>query len=168
MTTLPVSRDITCGVGPVPPDLLNTLQDLFVGKCCPPMTKHTLPPDPGAIFWTRTTIGIFYIHSTAAGDCLIPLEVEEGDRITGMSLKLYGDGAVDVDYNVMVLADDMVTATSLSSTADVDRAAAWGTLVMPAFVPHVMAAGECLLLYANANAANARIGRISRTYDRLL
>ncbi len=38
---------------------------------------------------------------------------------------------------------------------------------MPAFIAHTMAAGEVLFLYANATAANARIGRMSRTFARL-
>ncbi len=166
---LPESRDFTLGADSIIPHaLLNTLQDLAVGKCCPPSTKYMLPPNPSVPAWTRVVGSDLYIKSTGAGACLIPLETEQGDRITALSLKLYGNNTITLDLGVHVVADDMVTVTDLSTTSDIHRAAAWGTLAMPAFVAHVMAAGECLYLSANADAANARIGRISRTHDRLL
>lgn len=161
---LPTSRNETCtNASPVNPNLINDLQDCVVGKKCGPTVRPQLAL--GGVGWSAPA-GQLYLLSTGPGTAIIPLYTETGDRITGLTLAAFGDGAVDVVYTLKKIGPTMAGAVSLGTIADNNRAAAWGDVVI-AVAASIMGAGEALYLEAVASAANARLGVIRQTYDRL-
>lgn len=164
-SNLPTSRSYTLtAADDVPSELLNELQDAIIGKKFKSTPRNFHPvPMPGSAY---TLSGEGYIESSALGGARIPIPVEEGERITAITIKAYGNGVVDVTYELRLLANDNVTSTLLGSITDNNRAAAWGEVTF-AVTPTIIGAGESLSLTAAPNAAGARLGRIKATFDRL-
>lgn len=166
--SLPSSRDITINSGdPIPSSLLNKLQDCVVGRKKPPYTRSA-PSNQLSIWgstpWPLGTSGFTTSAGVLAGDVFLP--VEEGDRITGITVSSFGTGALTVTHNLYKISAAMAN-TLLQSFTDVNRAAAWGDFVFPAFTPYVVGAGEVLRLEISVVSAGAKIGNIRYTCDKL-
>lgn len=143
---------------------LNFLQDSLVGK------KHGLVKVEIAPVIVNNGVGWALqandtIKSTAAGLAQLFLPCEVGDVILGVELQVKGDGVADATVNLWYV-DSGMARFGIASTADVNRAAAWGTLVVSALTPpvptpHTMAAGERLRVEIDAAAANYEVGQIT-------
>lgn len=161
---LPTSRNETAtNATPVNPNLINDIQDCVIGKKCPSSARTTL--GIAGVGWSAPA-GQVYALSTGPGTLLVPLPSETGDRITGLVLAAFGDGAVDVTYNLKKIGPTMAGPVTIGAIVDNNRAAAWGDVAL-VVTPAVMGVGETLYLEAIASAANARVGVIRQTYDRL-
>ncbi len=170
---LPLVRntDYTPG-SPVRSADLDDIQDCIRGKKHGPVTRWSLPKgaffDPGANWEQSTGLGSPFLFANAAGYVDIPIDSEEGDVITGFSYRAKGDGAADCTTTLFVCSENMGTLTTIGSVTDVNQPGAGFSEVILAgpFVPHLMAAGEFLMLKAVATAINYRIGRHGTTYYR--
>lgn len=162
---LPTSREITATpAADIPSNVINAIQDAIIGKkfASIPRTFHPTPMPSGAY----TLSGEGYIESSGVGGARIAIPTEEGDRVTAITFKAFGNGVVDVTYELRLLANDNVTSTLLGTVTDNNRAAAWGDVTF-AVAPTIIGAGQSLSFVAAANAAGARLGRIKVTFDRL-
>jgi len=171
--TLPLARQLTINAtDPIPSDLLNKLQDAIVGNKKPSLTRVVAPFTMAAlgslVAWT--TIGNGYVQSTGAANGLIPLYMETGDRITGVTVSSWGTGAADVTHQLHLTTAAMAHSL-LSNVVDSNRAAAWGDFVYGGpFVPYQLNAGDVVYLsigVTGVTPAGCRIGNIRYTYDRL-
>lgn len=109
-----------------------------------------------------------FLKSLASDNVLIHVPTETGDRITGFTYAALGNGTVDASAFLTVgTGNQAVAGTTIGSITDNNRAAAWGDVVLTGpFTPHVMAAGEALLLQLAPNATGYQIGRCLLQYDR--
>lgn len=166
--SLPSSRDITINpTDPIPSALLNKLQDCVVGRKKPPYTRAAITTQLGlwgSTPWPLGTGGFTTSTGIADGDVYLP--VEEGDRITGITVSSFGTGALTVTHSLYKISAAMAN-TLLQTFTDVNRAAAWGDFVFPAFAPYVVGAGEVLRLEISVVSAGAKIGNIRYTCDKL-
>lgn len=105
-----------------------------------------------------------FVTSTGSGSAQFDVPCEVGERITGIEVLAFGDGAVDATITLDYV-DSSLAATNLATLTDTNRAAAWG-FAIPSVTPHTMADGERLRLTVNANAANYRVGAVKLLYDR--
>lgn len=111
-----------------------------------------------------------YIKSTALSTAPVFIEIpcDEGDRITAFTYEAFGDGSADA-VTIVAYAVGMsgfASPTTLSTVTDNNRAASWGSVVMPSFTAQVVAAGGGLYLKSTADT-NYRIGLCHATFDRL-
>lgn len=165
--SLPTTRDYTliAGVSPVPANLLNTLQDCIIAGKKPATTKCMLPNLwlPGAS-WGVVLAG-YILGAAGAAVGIISLPTEVGDRVTQVVAASFGTGALTVTH-VIAYQTAALTVVTLSTTTDVNRAAAWGDFSCNP-TAHVMGNGEALYHTISATAANARLTNERLTYDRL-
>lgn len=110
-----------------------------------------------------------FLKSLASDNVLIHVPCETGDRITGLTYAALGNGTVDAtSFLVVGTGNQAVAGTTIGSSTDTNRAAAWGDVVLAGpFTPHVMAAGEALLLQIVPNSSAYQVGRCLLQYDRL-
>lgn len=166
---LPTTRDLTLSsASAIPNALLNKLQDCVIGHKKPSLRKLLNPQAWMGMYstpWVPGGPGL-YVSSNVMGAGYIGIPIEVGDRITNLELKVFGNGVTDITFTVQYIDASMVLQT-LGTVTDTNRTAAWATLTVPSFVPHVMAAGESLQIFADVNASGYRIGPWWYDYDRL-
>lgn len=175
---LPTSRNTTYspGVSPVKGNDLNSIQDAIVGMKKPslvrqygPMGSGIWPTAPASINQVANgeTAGNYFISTAATGRIVIYFDTEVGDRVTGLTVRAYGDGVVDCTHiaGYVDIANSQVQA--LATATDTNRAAAYGDFPIAPFTPRIMQAGELFACVVNINAANYRIAKWFLTYDRL-
>lgn len=172
---LPTTRDITLNpADPVPSALLNKLQDQVVGKKMPsntrvfgPLGGSVLPQVPANLTSNiATSPGQNYVVSSGVVSMVIYLPGELGDRITGLTVRAYGDGVADCTYTAGYL-DGSGVITQLANATDTNRAAAWGDFQLTPWTNRVLGVGEMIAIFVAINATNYRIQKWMMQYDRL-
>lgn len=166
---LPSSRNTTYGpTSPVKSADLNALQDCVIGRKKPPWTRSFWPVfsmnDAG--FSTTVFPPVKWTNTVASGST-IAVACDEGDRITALIFKAFGNGVVDATATLHYFDDaTWPNPTTIGTIADNNRAAAWGDVVVPV-TPQIIGAGGALELVIAPNAAGYSIGKFKSTFDRL-
>lgn len=172
---LPTSRNTNYSPGAtaVKAADLNDLQDAIIGSKRKPFVRSFWPKIIAdgllAAGFTKTSGPGFnpYIKSAANNSqAYIEIPCEEGDRITGLSIEAFGDGAVDCDHTVFY-GVGMNAFGNIAIVTDTNRAAAWGNFVITPLTATVIGARGGLFLLSQSNAANYQIGLMHATFDRL-
>lgn len=174
MGNLPTSRTITLANGdPVPSNLLNEIQDQFVGHKRPAWKRSVWPnissgaanvieaanPAGGALPPVR--------KFTAAGSVYLEIPYDDGDTVTSLSFQGYGDGAVDVTVDMSYSSGYGVSQLTLSTQLVITNAAAsWTAYSLANFIPTLLSSGP-LSIVIGTNAANFYFGRMLPTFSRL-
>lgn len=170
---LPTSRNTTYGsASPVKSADLNALQDCVIGRKKPPWTRVFWPKflTRGATLVDEVTFGLdtfVGVKSTGSAIALVEIPCEVGDRITGLKYDAIGNGAADCTAEVYYSSGPGVAGSLLSTNNDVNRAAAWGQVVMPSFTPQIVGATGALWLALSINAANYQVSWMYGAFDRL-
>lgn len=107
--------------------------------------------------------GSGYVVSLASSTWYLAVPFDEGERLISFSFRRFGDGAVDLTYEVNAYDTSGVKTTLATATVN-NVGAAWAT--ESAGSSHTFASGSCLVLEFAANAANCQIGNVSLSYDR--
>lgn len=157
---------------------LNAFADGFTGRKKPPFERRFFPrlAFPGTTnVWVPNTLTIGggvaspVIQSTGGTGAVANVEIpyEPGERILGLHLNAAGDGSADIQFDVFYAASLAVAASTLSTLTDVNRAAAWGKIIMPSFVAQVLASDSVLFLRLSPTATGYQIGPCTAWFDRL-
>lgn len=139
-------------------------------------TKNISPlsfSDSGTDAWRAGSSGSYgnlgYIVTTATapGECVVPIPLDEGDRIKSMVFACYGDGAADLtSVKVFRLsAAGVVTDITAAATSVTDAPASWADATVDV-TDTVATAGDVFWIQFAANAQGLRVGSIRVTYDR--
>jgi hypothetical protein len=165
---LPTSREETfTPASPVSSNTLNAIQDAIIGRKRPSFVRSV----PFAALniingWTFTFGGTAYYESNASGSAYLALPMEVGERVTGIEVDVYGNGAADTTFTAYYM-DAAQVPQQLATLTDTNRSAAWFSLAIAAFTAHTMAAKESLVLQIGQNAAGYRLGTFRYTVDLL-
>lgn len=112
-----------------------------------------------------TTPGVGYVISTANGIRYMPvLGLKAGDRVTDAQYSIYGDGAVDITFELVHYTGTNVR-TVLGTATKNNEAAAWTTYSL-AVTDTTLATNDQLVFEWTYNAANARLGGCSVAFTR--
>lgn len=122
---LPDSRNRTyTAATPVDPNDLNDLQDMVIGAKHSAMTRTFSPTKGHGNASTADALNLT-VDLADAGTWTVPLEgLMEGDRITSVSVAIFGDGASDLNWNVHRHQPPMTTVSD-SGTTETNPPAAW-------------------------------------------
>lgn len=172
MGNLPNSRTITINTGdPVPPNLLNEIQDVIVGGFSSSKTEVLAGFDFEVQSGTSsiTTEGRRDITS-AGGLMMARLPLRTGDRLRSVLMTIHGDNTVDATWAIKKIAA-AGTATTISSGTftDVSSSSVVGTGPDVTGLPDSdtkLASGEFFFFQLAPNAANFGVNNIRVTYDR--
>lgn len=172
---LPTSREANHGAqSPIAGTTVDKIQDCIIGAKKPSLVR-TFGPNGGGVSplspasWTNsmgTSPTQNYFVSGAATSFLVHLPCETGDRITGITVRAFGDGAVDCTFTAGYL-DSSGVLQPLATFTDTNRAAAWGDAILSPWTNRTLLAGESLACHVNINAINYRIQKWLVSYDRL-
>jgi hypothetical protein len=172
MGVLPTSRIESHGANsPIKSTTVDAIQDAIIGA----KRSAAFPPQEFPKFltvsgtWNWSTAGTLYIISAAAAKLLMPAPMSKGDRITGVNIQVFGDGAADATFTLMK-SDTVQAITNLCTGTDTNRSAAWATLSLAslgAFTTTTLGDREAISLLIDTNAANTRIGNVQWLIDRL-
>jgi hypothetical protein len=116
---------------------------------------------------TSVTLGdLGYIVSTAAGHCLIPFALKEGDRLKSLVFARYGDGAADFTSIKVykVTSAGVVSDITAAPTSVINPAAAWADTTVD-ITDTTCAAGDHYFVQFVGSAANLRICGVRLTFD---
>lgn len=151
---------------------LNAYSDGLVGRKKPPFGRRFFPrlaypgsTNPFAYFLQGTTPTV--VSSGNTTDAAVEILYEPGDRILGLHMWNFGDGAADTQFDVRYFPTPGGSVTTLSTLTDVNRAAAFGKVIMPTFAAQVLAEDSVLVLRLTPNAANYQVGPCMAWFDRL-
>lgn len=111
------------------------------------------------------TLAAGYVVSTGANTFYLPIDLLEGDQITGVSFGVYGDGAADVVLNVVYY--DAAGAATVKGAATINNEpAAWTRYAIAGFTATTVGSAGQLVAEFACSAANIRIGAVRATYNR--
>lgn len=99
----------------------------------------------------------------------LAIPYEDGDRITGLSLDVKGNGVTDASFAVTteLYNTPLTGASNLALLDDIDRAGgSWSVAVLPNFTPRVLTGDRFLYLTATHNGGGYSIGTVQMFYDR--
>lgn len=115
----------------------------------------------GATSWTSDGV---VVTSAGVGETIyLPLHCTEGDSISAIDVLVRGDGSVDANVTIVTF-DTALAETDIGTVLDSNRANAWAFLNIPVTgSPHVVAAGEQVLIKAVSLAAGYKIAGIRIT-----
>lgn len=172
---LPSTRDITIlsGSSQIPANLLNDLQDCCIALKHGPVTETFFPffaglgTIPNLIHTDPGIADANYLISTGATNYKTVVPTKTGDRITALSVMVFGDTIVDCTWTAYRCTAARVITAIGAGAADNNRAGAWGTFALTVTSPPTMAAGDFLMVNGSINGANYRIQSMSKTWDRL-
>lgn len=171
MNNLPTSRSITVNTGdPIPPALPNELQDMFPNGGRRSAWKRSFYPHfiyNNAGGFIGSANGQPCLISSAATIVFFEIPYDIGDRLTALSLDVFGGGGSTLSMHVDYATAPGVAATVLSTVASFTPAAAWNAVVFPALTPQIVADGSYLHFDVTTSAAGLYIGRAVATFDRL-
>lgn len=115
-----------------------------------------------------------YTCSAAAANAAFDIPFDDGDRLMGFRYWAGGNGTVDLTNGFISYSGSPTVAdTTLALWADVNRAAAWGSVDVtaiasgPAFTPQILVIGGALTVSISTNAAGYVIGPCTAAFDRL-
>lgn len=173
MGNLPGSRTENCVAGaPVNHNLINEIQDNIIAHNRAPFTRSFWPKilHVASGTWVLGDIGAAtfapYIKSTgAASQVLLEIPCEEGDRITGLSAEVFGNGVANAMF-ILYYGVGIGSESGLSTTNDLARTAAWANLPLAAVTPQVIATRGGLYLFVQADA-NYQVSKLHATFDRI-
>jgi hypothetical protein len=169
-TNLPVSRSYTLipGSSEVPASLLDELQDCIIGNKKPAMWRGGLAFSVGAsVGWEKDGIGARPIGPAFAMGVL-EMPYEEGDRITGFEMRVFGDGVTDLTINITkgLSGSSGIVPLGTLSLSNHPAVPSWVTIPI---TPATIGAGEFLYATVAASAASATLVVLAYRlgYDRL-
>lgn len=108
-----------------------------------------------------------HVVSTGAGRCIVPIDVDEGQRLKSLVFARYGNGSADLTALEVyrMAADGTVTDIAAAATTLTDPAAIWADTTVD-LTDTTVAAGDTFYVRFTVNGAGLRIGSIRVTYDR--
>ena len=109
------------------------------------------------------TISAAFIASTAAGALVYSPELTEGQLISALSIRLLGDGAVDLTYTASIIDEDGNNFDLSTGSINNVSGAAWATYALTAFTPYQLAAGEMLVIAFTVSATGLKFGPVILT-----
>lgn len=176
MGLLPGARTVTLVPGdPIPAAVIDEIMDMIIGMKKAPWKRSFFPQMKAgqgtATPWAQSLAftGATYVGWASAGvsngQFDIPCEV--GDRIVGFAFAAIGNGVADNQTDVYYSSGPGVGGVLLSTNTDINRAAAWGAVTMPAFTPQVVGATGALWFTQSANAVGYTFAVAIAAFDRL-
>ncbi len=169
--TLPTSRNTTLSAAsPFPSSLANALQDMVVGFKRPSITRW-IQPTPANIP-NQAGTSTLAANSIVGGSAwqfrgMNVGHVFEGDRITGIALRLLGTGGAQ-SLTFLLNYGSGAALTSLGTLTVATPPASWATYSLAFATPHVMAVGESLSLdLTSGTLVGTTLGPIGIVSDRL-
>lgn len=176
MGNLPNSRSKTYVDGdPVDPQILDELQDVNIGAKRKPFSRPRGPRFTVQGTWSAPAVvndGLTkaLVASTSVGASTGFLEIpfDDGDRITGVTFQVCGNGVTDTIFDLFLgtTAGGLISIASGGIT-DTNRTNAWATLSTLVVTPTVLTTGNTLYVQAIANASGYSIAQLVPTFDRL-
>lgn len=107
-----------------------------------------------------------YVVSSGANTWYVPVDLDEGERLTALSYAVYGDGAADVTVTVTAY-DSAGAGTVLGAATVTNQAASWTRYSIAGLTATTISTATQIVVDFAANAANLRVGAIRATHDRL-
>ncbi len=90
----------------------------------------------------------------------------DGDRIIGASLYIYGNGN-NFTFQILHTTLPNIAMTTLGSETMISVSAGWTTITISSFTPQVLAASDMLRMMVLLNGGSAYVGDVALQYDRL-
>ena len=107
-----------------------------------------------------------YVVSSGANTWYVPVDLDEGERLTALSYAVYGDGAAGVTVTVTAY-DSAGAGTVLGAATVTNQAASWTRYSIAGLTATTISTATQIVVDFAANAANLRVGAIRATHDRL-
>lgn len=121
---------------------------------------------------SSTNTAVYYssvtgaITTTGSADIVFSLPLKQGDRVTGVTFAMFGDGAVDITQADVRLVTAAGVSSSLGGSGVQNNvAAAWADVSINV-LDTTLGAGESIFIVISANAANLSINNLRITYSR--
>lgn len=189
MGTLPVFRTENCVAGaPVSHNLINEIQDNIIANNRASFTRTFWPKLINSAAWSEGSISIAAgapgastgtgiggeprgYYSTASGGARFAIPFEDGDRITGLSIEMRGDGVhgslLEIDWHPNMANTITGAGTPIGSWNVATHASGFVVNNAGAFTPTVLGAGNMLYVWISASGAGLAFGPVVATFDRL-
>lgn len=108
-----------------------------------------------------------YIVSTGAGRCVIPIDVDEGQRLKSLVFARYGNASSDITAVEVyrMTSGGAVTDIAAAATTVTDPPASWADTTVD-LTDTTVAAGDTFYARITVNGSGLRIGSTRATYDR--
>jgi hypothetical protein len=113
--------------------------------------------------WSRNTAG-YIVNSTSIEKVYFPIDLRNGDRITGIGVNRRGTGSADFTYKLFRM-DGAGGQTPVDNDTETSVAATWGTKAL-AFTTTAVDDGQTHFLEITVNGNGSRIESIIVTVDR--
>ena len=111
--------------------------------------------------WTNANAG--GLESSGVDPCDWCPQLNSGERVKSVTFSALGNGTTDATIAISKIASNG-TMTSIGSTSDNNRAAAWGDVTVD-LTDTTLGDGDAIVLTVTPNAAGYRVGNIRWTYD---
>lgn len=168
MGNLPAARTITIANGdPVPPDLLNEIQDMIVAANRKPFQRSFYPRfvynNTGG--FNGASNGQPCLISSAATIAFFEICYEPGETISALSIDVFGGGGSTLVMHLDYATGPGAGASVLATVASFTPAASWNPVVFTV-TPQLLAAGGYLHVDVTTSAAGLYLGRATATFSR--
>lgn len=117
--------------------------------------------------WVNDASGGLFKQSVGNGLLTVSIPLKVGDRVTGLTFMLLGDGVADVTATVEYI-DSTMAAVQVGTLTVNNQAASWSSKTVTIASPHKMLAGESAHVIFLASAAGLQLGNINYVKDRPL
>lgn len=105
------------------------------------------------------------VSCSATGNWFVPIPLRTGDRVQSFTIAGFGDGSVDVVFEIFYVSKLGVSTTK--ATANITNApASWNDSTATAGSPTALAAGEVCVAKVNPNATGFAFNNFRIVYDR--
>lgn len=180
MGNLPTARTITINTGdPIPPSLINELQDNIAGAKHPGLKERYFPSQFPCTGSPATCIQnpagstnfapVWKLPTENVCNAAVPFTV--GSRISGFSFDIRGDGVVDVTATVSyypTIGSGAAAAVTIASGGGSNISSTWGEMTLSMVTNQVL--GSTGILYLSLEISSGTfvyVGMVSPTFDRL-
>lgn len=129
-----------------------------------------IAPQSGEGTGFSAAINTGYIESTGSGHIIIPLNLETGERLVGVTINVKGNGGATGDWNGYAYKyNASAVSTTLASVVVTNEPNSWradSTMAGGGMTAHTVTDGDAEVVQIDWNEAGLRIGTIQVTYDR--
>lgn len=166
MGNLPNSRTVTVNTGdPVPPALLNELQDMIVGRKRAPWKRPVGVICMGGPFTAGAVAGSF--SSTGAGDGVFLIPSDVGDRILGLDIAVAGDATHNVTYKLerATVGSGIITATAIGTVSETPSPSGIRIISVAGVTQTVLGANSWFQMRATVNGSSISVYNLIPQFD---
>ena len=160
---LPLTRNRTyVGSDPLVSADMNDIQDQIIAQQAGARASRTRYLVPFGVF-SNATLSRHYASSSASGSIIVPLELQNGERIIGLGFDRYGNAAANM--YMRIYKAPMATAVLVEELEVVAPAASWAPSNQTLGTPHVVLLGSMYTIELTMAAASMRIGQLRVVTD---